>query len=236
MLLVKDLYYNFPDRPLLRGISFHLNKGETAALIGRSGSGKTTLMKIIAEILPSHGGNIFINGFEERRSSQITYLMQEDLLLPWRTALQNALLFREFQTKMTHFRQHKEALALFHYMGLGGLQDHFPSQLSGGQRKKTALARALLSRRPLLILDEPFASIDCLAKEQMYPLIRAMQVQYGITILFITHDFSEAAALADRALFFIEGKIAREIEPKAGGFHERDLKTAFQEAHENAPI
>ncbi len=193
MLRLDDVYFTY-DRPILKGVSFKITPGEILALIGTSGSGKTTLFRLITGLIKPDSGTIVCNGLA-------TYMQQEDLLLPWRTVLQNILL--PFELGENSSLPRKEAFQLLNLVGLKGYDEAYPSELSGGMRQRVSLARALLQNRPLMLLDEPFGSLDVLIREQLYLLLKQMKK----TILLVTHDFRDALELADRILVLSNGQI-----------------------------
>jgi len=138
-------------------------------------------------------------------------MTQDDLMLPWRTVLENLLLVGELgrkQQSMDALKQ--EALRYLEEVGLKGWENAFPDQLSGGMRQRVSLTRALLQKRPLLLLDEPFGALDVGLREQMHTLLRSIREQYGTTILMVTHDFRDALSLSDRIFFLDEGRIGAE--------------------------
>lgn len=209
MLSVHSLYFSYEGMPLLRGLSFSAERGEIVALIGISGSGKTTLFRLIAGFLQPEQGSITIEGKTgDDHFPQTTYMRQEDLLLPWRRVLENLTLFAELgKNKIDKAELLKEAKILLSRVGLAGYEKAFPHQLSGGMRQRVSLARALLQKRPLILLDEPFASLDVIIREQLYALLKEIRDHYQKTLLLVTHDFRDAIALADRILILAQGKI-----------------------------
>lgn len=209
MLKLKDVHFSYAERKILQGLTFSAPKGELLALIGISGSGKTTLFRLISGLISPQKGEIMV---DEKPLPQgalnITYMRQEDLLLPWRTVLENVLLLTEFGSSVESKKKRKErALVLLKKMGLEEKEDCFPKELSGGMRQRVALARALMHDRPLLLLDEPFASLDVLLREQLYGFLKEIKEQYNKTILMVTHDFRDALTLADRILILNSGII-----------------------------
>ncbi|MDX8430439.1 MAG: ABC transporter ATP-binding protein [Candidatus Algichlamydia australiensis] len=202
MLSVENLTFSFSGKQLLNNLSLQVKKGERIALLGPSGSGKTTLFKLIAGLYPIQQGKIFIGGksLDEGRD-QISYMMQEDLLLPWRTAMKNALLPCEFAKK----DQREEAEQIFAQVGLTGYEGYYPHELSVGMRQRVALIRALLLRRPILILDEAFSSVDYDRKEGLMKLVDEMVERYHLTLLFITHNPDEARYLSNKIYHLKEG-------------------------------
>lgn len=212
LLKVHDLSFFYNKRAVLQNLHLSVNKGEVLALIGSSGSGKTTLFKLLSGILSTNQGEITIDKtFVSQSHSKIAYLTQEDLLLPWRSILRNMTLSCELGNNPSlNPLLETEALQLLDKMGLSGYAHAFPEQLSGGMRQRVALARALLYKRPILLLDEPFGPLDILLREQMYDLLNQIRLETQLTMLVITHDFRDAAMLADRIVLLAEGNIQRE--------------------------
>ncbi len=209
MLHIEDLHFAYGTKPILDGVTFRAYPGEIIALIGVSGSGKTTLFRLITGLISATKGQVEIGGCTSPdRIQMTTYMRQEDLLLPWRTVIGNLMLFSELGKKAFQDSALKEqASLLLHRVGLGGYEDVYPQTLSGGMRQRVGLARALLQNRPLILLDEPFASLDVILREQLYALLRTIGDQYQKTIVMVTHDFRDAVALADRILILSSGKI-----------------------------
>lgn len=213
MLSVANLHFSYPDLPaLLRGLTFHLQPGEIVSLIGTSGAGKSTLLKLLTGILRPCKGEIVVQGTSQPASGQsMSYMMQEDLLLPWRTVLTNVTLAGELgPDPRTSIELVEEARLLLSEMGLEGWDGALPEELSGGMRQRVSLARALLLRKPILLLDEPFGALDVILREQMYALIRDIKVRRGTTVLMVTHDFRDALSLSDRILLLQQGAIVEE--------------------------
>lgn len=210
MLAVDALHFSFGAKDLLRDLSFSIAEGEVVALIGLSGSGKTTLFRLITGLLAPTKGSIHIGGEPLPAGSRlVTYMRQQDLLLPWRTVLENLLLFAELGSspcKSTALRA--RACALLEQVGLIGVENAYPHELSGGMKQRVSLARALLQQRPLVLLDEPFTSLDVVLREQLYLLLRSIRTQYQKTVVMVTHDFHDALAMADRILILSQGRIA----------------------------
>lgn len=201
MLIIESLNFAYNERSILKEISFTINRGEIVALIGVSGSGKTTLFRLITGLITPSSGKI--------TAPPTTYMRQEDLLLPWRTVIKNLLLLNELGKSQKKICVN-EAYALLKRVGLEGYEESYPHELSGGMRQRVALARSLLQDRPLLLLDEPFASLDVIHREALYALVREMATDYEKTIVMVTHDFRDALQLADRILILSQGQIARD--------------------------
>ncbi|MDN3507303.1 MAG: ATP-binding cassette domain-containing protein [Simkaniaceae bacterium] len=197
MLEIRDLCFGYSDDLIIDHLSMSVSFGEIVALIGESGSGKTTLFQLITGLRTAQHGSIDIDG-------DVSYMMQDDLLLGWRTVLDNIMLADELE-KITASKQ--KALELLGDVGLAGYAKYYPDELSGGMRQRVALARSLMFSRPLLLLDEPFGAIDHTKRQELYLLVRRLQKKYGLTILFITHQIDDAKALADRIFFLESGRV-----------------------------
>ncbi len=208
-LTVTQLCFGFAEDRLLKGVDLELRTGEVVTLLGRSGSGKTTLLKLIAGLHASQDGDIKVMGRSGGIPSQnVAYMMQEDLLLPWRTVLDNVLLPTEFSGHSHDYRE--RAICLLKQMNLTDYIDKRPNILSGGMRQKVALARTLLQNKPLLLLDEPFASLDVSTREELYALLRTLIKGSNTTVLLVTHDFHDALCLSDRIVLLDDGSITQQ--------------------------
>lgn len=197
MLSASSLFFSFvAARPVLKGLSLCVPEGQSVSLVGASGAGKTTLFRILMGALKAGSGSV------SARTDEIAYMRQEDLLLPWLPVHKNLLLFSKASKE--------SALELLEKVGLRGYENHFPSQLSGGQRQRVALARTLLQNRPILLLDEPFGSLDVMIREELYEILRELKGKK--TLLFVTHDFRDALALSERVLVMGNGVIAADFE------------------------
>lgn len=212
MLAVDNLSFSFASHQILKDLSLNLAQGEIGTLIGSSGSGKTTLFRLLTGILPPQIGTISIAGHTLPSAKHYAaYMMQEDLLLPWRTIIDNMTLPGEIgPSPLPRGSLLRNARICLSEVGLGDWENAYPRHLSGGMRHRVSLARALLQKRPLLLLDEPFASLDVNLREQMHGLLREIRTQHGTTILMITHDFRDALSLSDRIFMLAQGQIARE--------------------------
>lgn len=170
---------------ILRDVRLNVAEGETLAILGPSGIGKTTLLRIIAGLITDFSGEI-------TGPRRIAMVFQEPTLLPWRSAIQNL-------TLTAHIAE-AEALSSLEEVGLGDKAAHFPGQLSLGQQRRLSLARAFAAKPDLLLLDEPFASLDEATAAAMVDLTARLLSSRRICCLLVTHAAAEAAALADRAV------------------------------------
>lgn len=176
---------NFGGRAVLGPISFDLQPGETAALLGPSGIGKSTLLAIIAGLDRDYEGTV-------SAPEKIAFVFQEPVLLAWRSAIENIVLVTGASPD--------EAQNVLASVGLEGRGNDFPNQMSLGQQRRLALARALAARPDLLIMDEPFASLDAETARQMIELTATLVRQHTMTTLVVTHSPAEATAIAGRVM------------------------------------
>jgi NitT/TauT family transport system ATP-binding protein len=190
-------------------VSFAIESGEFAALLGPSGSGKSTLLRIIAGLDRPDAGSVEL-GDPRATPAQppaIGFVFQDAHLLPWRDVQRNVELPLELLGWEREARR-SAATEAIERVGLGDALRRFPAQLSGGMRMRASLARALVSQPRLLLLDEPFAALDEITRQQLDEDLRSLWAQTDITVLFVTHSTAEAAFLADRAIV-LTGRPAR---------------------------
>lgn len=202
-LQVKHVSRGFPVEgkrlAVLEDISFTLERGTWTTLLGPSGCGKTTLLRIIAGLDAPDSGTVQVLGRAEDRIRAPAYLPQTDTLLPWRTALENAVLASEIAGERMDAAR-REAMELFEHFGLLGFESLYPSQLSGGMRQRLSLIRAFLTRRELLLLDEPLGALDPLTRTVLQTWLVNVWQELRKTVLLITHDIEEALVLSDCVL------------------------------------
>jgi len=186
-----------PEVVAVDGIDLAVAPGEFVAILGPSGCGKSTLLRMIAGLDRADAGSIAIDRDEQR--SAIAYVFQDAHLLPWRSVLDNAALPLELLGRDAGERREAARRAI-EQVGLGDAADRFPAQLSGGMRMRVSLARALVTQPRLLLLDEPFAALDEITRQQLDDQLRGLWRATGMTVLFVTHSIAEAAFLAERAV------------------------------------
>ena len=181
----------------LAPITLSIPQGRFVSLIGPSGCGKSTIFNIIAGLLEPSGGRVLIDGVDATGTiGRVGYMLQKDLLLPWRTVLDNAILGMEIQG--VPLRQARErALPLLQRYELAGFEHLYPNALSGGMRQRAALLRTLLFDTDVILLDEPFGALDAQTKLQMQEWLLALWSDFGKTVVFVTHDVDEAIYLSD---------------------------------------
>src|SRR5258705_7453380 len=186
--------------PVIGNLSLTLREGEIGSIVGPCGCGKTTLLNTLCGLLTPDSGRIRWHGREVSGQPQnVGYMLQKDLLLPWRTALGNAMLGLEIRGVASGEAEDRSR-AMLDQLGLHGFADHYPATLSGGMRQRVALARTLVNDPDVLLLDEPFASLDFQSKLLIENDTAALVRQSKRSLLLITHDIEEAVSLADRVI------------------------------------
>ncbi len=192
-------------------IAFDVYDQEFFCIVGPSGCGKTTLLKILAGLLSKTSGRVLLRGqMVEGPQGDIGMVFQSPVLLKWRTALRNILLPVEVQ-KLDMAAYTQKALTLFDLIGLKGFENKYPRELSGGMQQRVAIGRALIYNPALLLMDEPFGALDAITREEMSHELLRIWDKTRKTIIFITHNITEAVFLADRVAILTPrpGRIAR---------------------------
>lgn len=181
---------------ILERVSLNVRQHEFVAVVGPSGCGKSTLLNFVAGLLPVQQGSINVYGGS---SAQLGYMFQQHGLLPWRSVLKNVEVGLELAGVPSHERRER-ALQMLAQMGLEGFENHFPRELSGGMRQRAALARTLVTRPSLVLMDEPFGALDAQTRIVMQELFARYWSEHQATVLLVTHDIDEALLLADRVV------------------------------------
>jgi sulfonate transport system ATP-binding protein len=207
---IRGLEKKFGDTPVLRGIDLEVPAGQFLAVVGKSGCGKSTLLRILSGLdAPSGGSFSFVQSEGGSASPNARIVFQEPRLLPWASVAQNVVVgLGPGQGGAPALAKATAALAEVQLDEKAGV---WPAQLSGGQRQRVALARALVSGPDFLALDEPLGALDALTRITMQGLVERVWLEQGFTALFVTHDVSEAVALADRVVVLDGGRIALDI-------------------------
>jgi NitT/TauT family transport system ATP-binding protein len=201
MLEVRQLCKSYGAMRIIENLNFHVSRGEFVCIVGPSGCGKTTLLRALSG-LSSGAGQVLLAGTEVKRPPAEMALVFQDYrasLMPWLSVAKNVrlpLINKRLQAAEVEQRV-REAL---HAVSLDDFVDHYPWQLSGGMQQRVAIARALAYRPEVLLMDEPFASVDAQTRADLEDLILAIHAQYGMTALLVTHDVDEAVYLADRVI------------------------------------
>ncbi|OIJ12900.1 ABC transporter ATP-binding protein [Anaerobacillus arseniciselenatis] len=200
------------EKEILNTLSFDVQNGEFVSIIGPSGSGKSTIFKLITGLNQPANGEIFINETNySNRLGKVGYMPQQDLLMPWRTIIENAALPLEIQgmKKREAYDKVRELLVEF---GLNGVEHKYPSELSGGMKQRISFLRTVLSGSNVLLLDEPFSSLDAITRLSMQEWLLTQWQKLKLSILFITHDVDEALFLSDRIFVFTESPVRKFVE------------------------
>jgi NitT/TauT family transport system ATP-binding protein len=204
MLRVADLSLSYGQVPVLEGASLDVGDGQFVSLVGPSGSGKSSLLRAIIGLQQPLAGSVTT----KLGKRDIGILFQDDALLPWRTARENVALGLRFHGADKR-SANQDADAWLARLGLVGFGDRFPRQLSGGQRKRVALAQVLALKPRLLLMDEPFASLDAIVRARVTQDLVDLAERERIGILLVTHDLEEAIALSDVVYLLSQGPRAR---------------------------
>ena len=205
------------DEEVLEGISFQLEKGTVAALLGESGSGKSTLLRVIAGFEHPENGVVQLNGktlsdssvFVSPEKRKTIIVFQDFALFPHLTVLKNI----RFGMNSPAKEKKQEVKDLLQLLGIEGLENRYPHELSGGQQQRVALARALAAKPELLLLDEPFSNLDQSVKETVRGELSSLLRQTGVTTIMVTHDTADCLMMADEVLVLEKGKIIQQGAP-----------------------
>ena len=188
------------ELPVLRDFSLTVEPREFLTLVGPSGCGKSTLLNLISGLMAPTSGEIRVHGRPVRGvNSHVGYLFQKDALVPWKTVEQNVLLPTQLQ-RMPRKRAQEAASYWIELVGLKGFERYYPGQLSGGMRKRVSLAMTLIAEPEIILMDEPFGSLDVQTRDLLENELLRLWEQHRATIVFVTHDLEEAIALADRVV------------------------------------
>lgn len=211
MLEIKHLSVKYKDTIALNDLSLTMQEGEIYSLIGPSGCGKTTLLRVIGGILTDFSGNVSLN--EKTLSPKeisIGYVPQQYGLLDWKGVKDNIFL----PLKLKNMQESKDADEIIRSLEIAHLLNRYPAQLSGGEKQRVALARAFVSQPQILLMDEPFSSLDTFTSQKSQQLFLRLWNKHKVTTLFITHNIHEAVAIGKHILLMEKnaGKIALEME------------------------
>lgn len=205
-LKIEHLSVSFSGQKILSDVSMDVEEGAFISILGPSGCGKSTLLNILAGLLPLEEGAFYVDDAPVCGASEhFAYMPQEDLLLPWKTIMENVCLYGTIHKEKTHARQ--KAAELFPVFGLAGYENAYPEALSGGMRQRAAFLRTALCKADILLLDEPFGALDVITRSDMQDWLATMRSQLKKTTLLVTHDIDEAIYLSDKILI-LNGKPA----------------------------
>lgn len=215
MIKLRHITKSFGDLQVLRGIDLDIQKGEVVSIVGPSGAGKTTLLQIMGTLDKADQGSIEIDGIDVSRLKQkelskfrnqkIGFVFQFHQLLPEFTALEN-IMIPAFIAGISKNEAHQRAEELLAFMGLTERASHKPNELSGGEKQRVAVARALMNHPVVIMADEPSGSLDSKNKEELHRLFFELRDKMGQTFIIVTHDES-LATLSDRIIHMADGVI-----------------------------
>lgn len=222
MISYKNVSMEYPEsRKVLDNLNFNIEKGEFFVIVGPSGSGKTTSLKLINRLIEQTDGDIFFNNKKLKDYNlrelrlKIGYVLQEIALFPNLTVFENISLIPEMK-KMDREIIDEKIDFLLNKVGLEPkrYKDRFPEELSGGEKQRVGILRAIISGPEILLMDEPFSALDPISRINLQDLIKELHNEYKITTVFVTHDMSEAIKLADKICFMKEGKVIQIATPE----------------------
>ena len=209
ILTLKNISFSYKDKMIFDNYNFVMNKEEIIAIIGPSGCGKSTLLKIINGLETDYSGDVLLDGVNVNNipvnKRDIVLMFQDNLLFPHMTIFENI----EFSLKMKKYPKHEIKKMVEEVAKDIHLQDKlnkYPKELSGGQQRRVALARAVISKPKLLLLDEPFTGLDKEIKLEIMNLVKIIREKYDTSIVFVTHDLSEAEYLEAKCIEFKKGE------------------------------
>ena len=215
MIELQGIRKSFGDLEVLKGIDLSVNKREVISIVGPSGAGKTTLLQVLGTLYRPDAGSILFNGIDlaalgkkalaRFRNEHIGFIFQFHQLLPEFTALENVLIPALIARK-SEKKARERAAELLHFLGLSERAHHKPSELSGGEQQRVAVARALMNEPDVILADEPSGSLDSRNKAELHKLFFNLRDQLGQTFIIVTHD-EELAATTDRTIHLKDGKI-----------------------------
>ncbi|MGA2727423.1 MAG: ABC transporter ATP-binding protein [Terracidiphilus sp.] len=198
----------------LEDISLTVERGEFVTFLGPSGCGKSTLLKLVSGLSPASDGTVQVNGMTpENAREMMSFIFQDATLLPWRTVERNVGLGLELEYAARDLRKERVAQML-QLVSLGHVAERYPRQLSGGMKMRVSIARALVSRPRILLLDEPFAALDEMTRDRLNEELLKLYAEQKWTVLFVTHSVAEAVFLSSRIVILAAhpGRIAHEVE------------------------
>ena len=222
MIQATGIHKSYGSLEVLKGIDLHINKGEVVSIVGPSGAGKTTLLQIIGTLDRPDTGSIQIDGIDvtnlsskklaDFRNQHIGFVFQFHQLLPEFTAIEN-IMIPAYIAGLSHRQAKQRAKELLDFMGLAERATHKPNELSGGEKQRVAVARALVNHPAVILADEPSGSLDTKNKEELHQLFFDLRDKFGQTFVIVTHD-EQLASITDRTIHLRDGQIETPVIPQ----------------------
>ena len=228
MIDIKGITKSFGSLQVLKGIDLHIDKGEVVSIVGPSGAGKTTLLQIIGTLDKPDSGSIEVDGIDVRslstkklsdfRNQHLGFVFQFHQLLPEFTALEN-IMIPAFIAGKSRKEAKERAEELLEFMGLSDRASHKPAELSGGEKQRVAVARALVNNPAVILADEPSGSLDTKNKAELHQLFFDLRDKFGQTFVIVTHD-EGLTSITDRTIHLMDGMIEKTVEAGAADIQE----------------
>lgn len=221
MIDIKNITKSFGSLQVLKGIDLHINRGEVVSIVGPSGAGKTTLLQIIGTLDRPDSGSVFVDDIDvtnlsqkrlsDFRNKHIGFVFQFHQLLPEFTAIENVMI-PAYIAGVSQREAKQRAQELLEFMGLNDRASHKPNELSGGEKQRVAVARALINKPAVILADEPSGSLDSRNKEELHQLFFDLRDKFGQTFVIVTHD-EQLASITDRTIHLKDGMLESPIDP-----------------------
>ncbi|MFN3233960.1 MAG: ABC transporter ATP-binding protein [Gammaproteobacteria bacterium] len=232
LLKLKEIAFDYQETPLFQGFNLTVSPGEWLSMLGPTGIGKTTLLRIIAGLnYPRAGEVVFPSGYSSR---DVSYFTQENACLPWLNILDNVLIEAKLENQLNDQLKTK-AQALIAKVGLQAHSQKKPDSLSGGMKQRVGLARCLLADKEIVLMDEPFRSLDAVTKSRLQDLAKSLLRDK--TVIMVTHDPMEALRLSDRVIILgdFPVRVMHSFRPKCDMQNFKDVMRYLSEAQESVP-
>lgn len=217
MIRFVKVFKSFNGHLVLNNLSFHVEKNTVVSILGSSGIGKTTILRLISGAITPDFGYVEVIG------TKTGYIFQDPRLLPWRTARDNVSLGLIAEGRPKD-EARRIATAWMKKLGLEGFEDYYPGELSGGMMQRVSIGRALAIEPDLLLMDEPFSNLNVELKKTLMTMLESILQEYKTTVVYVTHDISEAIRISDKILNIKPGSVLDEI-------HREDFETYLQDAY-----